>query len=62
MQTFSTWETILLGAMVILVIFWMRPGIKSALAQSQQAKSDWSGVLIPMALVVLFVIFLIMMV
>ncbi|NOT11961.1 MAG: hypothetical protein HOP23_09040 [Methylococcaceae bacterium] len=62
MQTFSTWESLLLGAMVILVIFWMRPGIKAAIAQSRQTKSDWNSVLIPMALVVLFVIFLIMMV
>jgi hypothetical protein len=61
MQSFSTWENILLGAMVILVIFWMRPGIKAAMAQSQQAKPDWQGLLVPMALVVLFVIFLIMM-
>jgi hypothetical protein len=62
MQTFSTWESILLGALVILVIFWMSPGIKAAMAQSRQAKPDWKGFLIPMALVVMFVIFLIMMV
>jgi len=62
MQTFSTWESILLGAMVILVIFWMSPGIKAAMAQSRQTKPDWKGFLIPMVLVVMFVIFLIMMV
>jgi hypothetical protein len=62
MQTFSTWESILLGAMVILVIFWMRPGIKASMAQSREAKADWGSLLMPMALVVLFVIFLIMMV
>ena len=62
MQTFSIWENILLGTMVVLVIFWMRPGIKAAMAQSREAKSDWPALLVPMALVVLFVIFLIMMV
>ena len=62
MQTFSNWESILLGAVVILVIFWMRPGIKAAMAQSREAKSDWAGLLVPMALVAMFVIFLIMMV
>lgn len=62
MQTFSTWESLLLGALVLLVIFWMKPGIKAAMEQSRQAKSDWMGLLMPMTLVVMFVIFLIMMV
>jgi hypothetical protein len=62
MQTFSTWESLLLGALVLLVIFWMRPGIKAAMEQSRQAKSDWKGLFVPLAWVVLFVIFLIVMV
>jgi hypothetical protein len=62
MQTFSTWESLLLGAMAILAIFWMKPGIKAAMEQSRQAKRDWQGVLVPLALVVLFIIFLIAMV
>jgi hypothetical protein len=32
------------------------------MAQSREAKADWGSLLMPMALVVLFVIFLIMMV
>ena len=58
MQTYSTWEGLLLGALVLLVIFWMMPGIKAAMQQSKQAKPDWQGFLVPLALVVLFVIFL----
>jgi hypothetical protein len=62
METFSTWESLLLGTLVLLVIFWMRPGIKASIEQSRNAKSDWPGLLVPIGLVVLFVIFLIAMV
>lgn len=58
----SVWENLLMGAIALLVIFWMKPGIKGALAQSRQAPSDWAGVLLPIGLVVLLVIFLIAMV
>jgi hypothetical protein len=62
MESLSTWENLLLGALALLVIFWMSPGIKAALQRSKTAKSDWPGLLIPLALVVLFVLFLISMV
>ncbi|MDD5580335.1 MAG: hypothetical protein PHY16_13770 [Methylobacter sp.] len=62
METFSTWESVLLGAMVLLIIFWMGPGIKASIEQSKNAKPDWAGLLMPIGLVVLFVIFLIAMV
>lgn len=62
MGPLSTWENLLLGAAAILVIFWMGPGIKGAMEKSKTAKADWPGVLIPLALVVLFVLFLIAMV
>ena len=62
METFSSWESLLLGAMVLLIIFWMRPGIKASLEQSKNAESDWGGVLLPLTLVVMFVIFLVAMV
>jgi hypothetical protein len=62
MQAMSTWENLLLGAMVVLMIFWARPGIKGAIARSKQAKSDWPAVLWPLILVVLFVVLLITMV
>lgn len=62
MQPLSTWENLLLGVFAILLIFWMKPGIKVALERSKTAKSDWPGVLIPLVLVILFVLMLIGMV
>lgn len=60
MESMALWEKILLGALVLLVLFWFRPGIKAALEKSRQAEKDWRSVLVPIALVILFVIFLIM--
>ena len=54
------WESILLGAMALGLVFWMGPGIKATLQQSKEAPKDWGGALIPIGAVVLFVIFLIM--
>jgi hypothetical protein len=62
MQAPSIWENLLLGAFALLLIFWMKPGIKAALEKSKTAKADWSGVLIPISLVIIFIIFLIIMV
>ncbi len=61
MQT-SGWENLLLAALVLLVILWMWPGVKGGMAMSRQAPKDWAGFLLPIAVVVLFVIFLIVMV
>jgi hypothetical protein len=63
MEQMSTWEMLLLGALVVLVLFWVGPGVKASLEKSRMAENrDWAGVLIPLALVVLFVMFLIKMV
>ncbi|CAG7856361.1 hypothetical protein MCAMS1_00813 [biofilm metagenome] len=62
MQPLSMWENILLAAFAILLIFWMKPGIKAALERSKTAKSDWPGLVIPLALVILFIGILIAMV
>ena len=63
MDQMYTWEMLLLGALVVLVLFWFGPGVKASLEQSRKAeKKDWAGVLLPVGIVVLFVIFLIMMV
>ncbi len=54
---------LLLGVLVLLVLFWFGPGIKATLEKSRQAESrDWVGFLLPIALVVLFVLFLIKLV
>ncbi|MBQ0724818.1 MAG: hypothetical protein KBT50_07025 [Cycloclasticus sp.] len=56
----ALWEQLALGAVALLVIFWFRPGIKAALQKSEQAEKDWPGILLPIAAVILFVIFLTM--
>ncbi len=59
----SIWYQILLGAVALLAVFVFLPGIKEAMRQSQEAEEkDWAGVLLPIVVVILFVIFLIMMV
>ncbi len=59
----ATWEKVLTGILVLMVLLWFRPGIKAIFEQSQQAQErDWRGVLIPIGLVVLFVIFLLYMI
>ena len=63
MEQMSTWEMVLIGAITVLVLLWFGPGVKTMLEQSRQAESrDWTGVLIPIVLVVLFVFLLISMV
>jgi hypothetical protein len=58
----ALWEQILLGVLALLVLFWMGPGVKAALERSRDAPRDWQGVLIPLGLVLIFVLFLISMV
>ena len=59
----ETWEMIAIGAVVLLAIFWFRPGLKEAFKRSKEAENkDWSGVLLPIGLVVLFIIVLISLV
>lgn len=62
MEAMSTWEMVLVGALVVLVLFWIGPGIKPMLEQSRQAEKDWAGLLIPIIAVILFVLLLISMV
>lgn len=62
MEQMSTWEMVLVGALVVLVLFWVGPGIKPMLEQSRQAEKDWAGLLVPIIAVILFVILLISMV
>ena len=59
MESMGLLETILIGAIAVLVILWFRPGIKAAVEESRKAPKDWAGFLIPIAIVILFVIFLI---
>ncbi len=62
MESTTNWENILVGIMALGVVFWMWPGVKQSMAQSRQAPKDWPAFLIPIALVALFILFLISMV
>ncbi len=53
------WEQILLGALGLLLVFWVGPGVKATIERSRAAPKDWKGALIPLALVVMFVLLLI---
>jgi TRAP-type C4-dicarboxylate transport system permease small subunit len=58
----STFDSIVLSAFALLLVFWWQPGIKAALARSKHTPSDWPSVFLPLACVVMFIIFLITMV
>lgn len=57
------WEQLLIGVLVVLLLLWLRPGIRAALRQSREARDrDWAGVMLPVGLVVLLVVVLIALV
>ncbi|MCA1804144.1 MAG: hypothetical protein LC646_02005 [Xanthomonadaceae bacterium] len=63
MESPATWEMLLVGALVVALLFWFRPGLKASLEESRKATAkDWQKLLLPIGLVVLFVLLLIMMV
>ncbi|MGA8261907.1 MAG: hypothetical protein WB783_16975 [Arenicellales bacterium] len=56
---YNTWQLLILGALLILLLFWFAPGLKQAFKMSEQAKNrDWLGALIPIGIVAAFVILL----
>ena len=60
MEPMSAFEKILVGIIAVLIFLWFRPGIKASLEKSRESEQkDWKGVLVPIAVVVLFVIMLI---
>jgi hypothetical protein len=63
METIDTWELVLTGIAAMLLVLWLRPGIRNAIERSRQAtERDWGAVLIPLGLVILFVVLLIALV
>lgn len=58
----SPWENLLLGLLALLILFWMRPGVKAAIERSKNSPSDWPGLIVPLLAVAMFVLFLISMV
>jgi di/tricarboxylate transporter len=62
MEPMALWEKILLGVLVVLVLLWFRPGIKTMFKERRKAsQQEWLSVLIPIALVAAFVAVLIML-
>ena len=56
----ETWEMIAIGAVILVVLLLIRPGLKQAFKQSKEATNkDWAGLILPIGLVILFVILLI---
>jgi hypothetical protein len=61
-MTISTWEAVLLGVMVLLLLLWFGPGVREAVKRTRRGTAqEWLSVLVPMAVVALFVILLIAM-
>lgn len=53
------WEQILLGVGALLLAFFFWPGIQATMEKSRQAENrDWPGLLVPLLVVVVFVVFL----
>lgn len=58
----GTFEQVLVGILVIAVLFLFWPGAKAAMQKSREAENpDWTGALIPIGVVVLFIVFLIVL-
>ncbi len=58
----TTWESIFVGAVMIGVLVLMYPSVKNTIEKSKDGPKDWTGVLIPIGAVILFILFLIQMV
>ena len=57
------WLQIIWGMAAVLVLFMFWPGVKAAMQKSEQAENkDWTGLMVPLIAVVLFVLLLIVMV
>ena len=62
MGPLDTWEKLLIGVIGLLVLLWFFPGVKTMIAQSRDVQKDWPAVLIPAAVVAVFVILLLILV
>ena len=63
MESMALWEKLLLGALVVLVLLWFRPGLKAAFKERKNAsREEWMSLLVPIALVAGFVVLLMMLV
>lgn len=58
MAHISTWESIFLVLMMLAIGIFFFPSMKRAIKASKDAPKDWMGLLIPLAAVAAFVVFL----
>jgi hypothetical protein len=59
----DTWEAVLIGVGVLVLLLWFGPGIKESIKNAPRGnREDWKGLLMPVGLVVLLVILLLAMV
>lgn len=59
-MTVPTWEAVLIGVGVLLLLLWLGPGVKQTLQNTRRGSAqEWMGVLIPIGVVALFVVLLI---
>ena len=54
----ETWERIILGAVILLIIFWRFPKMGAMLEASKGHASDWNGLIWPLLFIgiVIFVL------
>ena len=56
----GTWGQILMGIFAVFVLLWFGPRVRESMRNTRKGSGqEWMGALIPIALVVLFVVFLI---
>ena len=59
----GTWEAVLVGVLVLVLMIWWVPGLRSALRNSPKGTAeDWRGLLLPLGLVLAFVALLLALV
>lgn len=54
----ETWEKVIVAILAVGLVIWLYPNLKQSMAQSREATKDWKGILIPLGIVIIFVIFL----
>jgi len=58
----ATWELIALGAIALILLLVLFPGVKRMTQESREAEKDWPGFLLPIGAVILLAIVLILIV
>ncbi len=61
MESLETWEKLVLGGMAVALMLLMRPGLKDLFRRSHEAPKDWSGLFLPLGLVIFFVVVLVLL-